>query len=102
MPVLEMPVGSKEYMIVDVRDRLGNIDTLDGVPITFRVLDDEGGERLSWTVGVNGNPSDPDQKMKAMCLIDTTSWTPDEYDLFVKLDVGVESPILGPFRFVVG
>jgi hypothetical protein len=95
--VERLPLGSKEYLVVDVTDRLTNLTSLDGVPLTFSVTDNEGAPKIT-------NQSASNLGMKAYCLIDTNLpalWTPDEYRLTLKLSVGSEVPVLGPFAFKV-
>jgi hypothetical protein len=93
--VERLPLGSKEYLVVDVTERLNNLTTLDDIILTFDVTDNEGTDKI------NDEPA-TNQDMKAYCLIDTTGWRPDEYELSLKMIVGVEAPILGPFPFKVG
>lgn len=90
-----LPLGSKEYLVIDVTDRLNNLTTLDGVAMTFDVTDNEGTSKLS-------NQPASNEGMRAYCLIDTAGWTPDEYRLTLELTIGAETPRLGPFPFKVG
>jgi hypothetical protein len=89
-----LPVGTKEYLIVDVSDRLNNLTTLDGTVITFDVNHENGTEKY------DDEPASNDG-MKVRCLIDTTGWEPDEYGLFITIFAAPEQPRLGPYAFKV-
>lgn len=91
----EYPVGTKEYFVVDVADRLGAIDTLDTYDITFDVIYRETGEKL-----YDAESADNDV-MKIKCLIDTTDWDLGIYQLYTNILATPESPRLGPFEFEV-
>lgn len=93
-----LPLNSKEYLIVNVTDRLKTLTSLDGVTLTYDVTDNEG------TSVIDNQPASS-SGMKAYCLIDTTSpteWIPDEYELYLRISLPPENPILGPFAFKVG
>lgn len=89
-----IPAGSKQDLIVDVTDRLGAITDLGSYTVTFDVKDDEGNAKYT-------NQTATTDGMKALCLIDTTGWTPDDYDLWLTINASPESPRLGPFPFKV-
>jgi hypothetical protein len=91
-----LPVGTKEYLIVDVSDRLDNLTTLDGVVITFDVLSED----IEVNPMYESQPASNDG-MSVKCLIDTTDWDPDEYSLFIDFIAAPEEPRLGPFKFKV-
>lgn len=94
----ELIKGSKEYMPVKVADRLDGISTLDGIVINFRVTNDDDlpDEIVAWTGCVN-------QGMIALPLIDTAlvGFVPGKYNLYVRVNVAPEVPVLGPFEFMV-
>lgn len=85
-----------EPIIVDMRDRLENIADMATVTnLRFDVKDKDGNAEIT-----NGIPTT--DGMKVICLIDTTasSWTEDEYHLYVKYTDGSATPYLfaGKFR----
>ena len=94
--------GSVEPLMVALRDRLGNIETLDDV--TGKLFDvkkksDDSNVHLNqvWFI-------DDDFPMYALCMIDTTvaAYTPgDEYKLYVKWTEGSAQVVKGPLYFRV-
>lgn len=92
----DIPVGSTEYLVVDVTDRLDSITDLTGFTITFDVIPESGGDNLYIAEPATG------EGMLIRCLVDTTDWIPGHYLLYTNLDLGVEKPRLGPFDFRVG
>lgn len=94
MANVELPLGSTEFIPIQIEDRLQNLDTLTGTTVDFRVEDDEGEEVIDWTEATTSG-------MIALCLVDTNGLAKDEYDLFVRLNLAPEFPILGPFRFEI-
>lgn len=94
----ELIKGSKEYMPVKIADRLNGISTLDGIVINFRVTDDADvpAEIVAWTTCVN-------QGMIALPLVDTSlnGFAKGKYNLYVRVNVATEVPVLGPFEFMV-
>lgn len=91
--MVTLPKGTKEYLYVDVTDRLNNITTLDGLTLTYEVKGDEDESVTSGSALHDG--------MLVSCLVDTASLDPDEYDLYVIVDNPPELIRLGPHRFVV-
>lgn len=93
--------GTIEYLVVDVADRLGDVTTLVGTSPVYNVY------RRADNVQVITNLSalvDVSKPMQLRCLIDTsngTTWTAEEYELYVKWTAGAETPEHGPFRFYV-
>jgi hypothetical protein len=94
MADLKIAKGSIEFVPVFVKDRLLALSTLTGITCEFRIDDDNGEEIQDWTVASTVD-------MTAMCLVDSTSLDTDEYDLFLRLTILPEMPILGPFRFEI-
>lgn len=91
----EYPVGTIEYFVVDVTDRLAAITSLDGYTLTFDVVYRETGTKL-----YDAESADNDV-MKIKCLIDTTGWDLGIYQLYTNIVAIPESPRLGPFEFEV-
>lgn len=91
----EYPVGTVEYFIVDVTDRLDAIIDLDGYTLTFDVQFRETGAPL-----YTAEPATNDG-MKILCLLDTTDWAVGPYQLWVTINATPESPRLGPFDFKI-
>jgi hypothetical protein len=90
--------GTKEYLVVDIEDRLGGITTLVGTNPIFdvRVRDATGWVQQNQVVSVN--------VMKALCLIDTTLAgyvAGSVFELFITFTAAPEAPRLGPFAFDV-
>lgn len=88
-------MGTKEIVPIKVTDRLGNLTTLDGVPCTFTVKDRTGNAKYT-NQAIQGNSG-----MTAFCLIDTATWAAGTYRLWLKVPIGAEAPVLGPFEFEV-
>jgi hypothetical protein len=95
--VERLPVGTKEFLVVDVSDALQNLSTLDGTVPTFDVIEEDGTPKIT----AAGGTLDPSRPMAVLCLVDTASWTPAEYRLFVTINAAPEVPRIGPFDFVV-
>lgn len=94
----EYPVGTIEYFVVDVTDRLDAITTLNGYTITFDVKFRET-QAAKYTAQAATNDG-----MKILCLIDTNhggAWAVGPYQLWVTINATPESPRLGPFEFKV-
>ena len=102
-------LGSKESLIVPLKDRLNNITTLASVTNlkfdTKKKMDDSAAESNK-TIAL-----DVDNPMWAICEIDASGSLYDaaddaagetgEYKLYVKYTAGTEAPILGPIFFRV-
>jgi hypothetical protein len=89
-----LPQGTKEYLIVDVEDQLGNITTLSGTSPRYTVKDEADAFKYTNQAGIN-------TVMSAYCLIDTASWAAGLYRLYLRFDALPEVPYLGPFQFEV-
>jgi NADP-dependent 3-hydroxy acid dehydrogenase YdfG len=92
--VEKLAVGTREYLLVDVKDRLSTLTTLDGLAITFDVKDRDGTNKYTAAAATNVG-------MIVRCLVDTAGWTAGKYSLWVNIVVGPETPRLGPFDFEV-
>jgi hypothetical protein len=94
--MIQLTKGTIEHLPVDVRDRLGNLTTLDNSACTYMVRKESDksnalAETQADTIG-----------MTIFCLIDTTSLVEDRYELLVRINVDFnEIPLLGPFDFEV-
>lgn len=94
--------GTVEALMVALRDRLGNINTLEDVD--GKLFDVK---RKTDDVMVTANQIwfiDPDYPMYAICVIDTTlaNFTPgDDYKLYLKWASGAETVVKGPMYFRV-
>jgi hypothetical protein len=89
--------GSVEYVLVHVGDRLENVISLLPLSPSFSVYAPDDTPKQ---VNI---PADTDE-MTAKCLIDTTVggiWPSNTYRLYLKLNAGAETPILGPVEFNV-
>lgn len=94
---VSLPQGTKEYLIVDVEDELGNIATLSGHNPRYTVKDEAGAAKYTDAVGSS-------TVMSAYCMVDTTSgglWAAGLYRLYLRFDATPEVPYLGPFTFEV-
>jgi len=90
-------VGSKEDLIVDVTDTMGNYADLSVLTPKYDVKDKAGVMKMN-----NQNPIAIG--MRLQCLIDTTAggnWTPGHYFLYVRFTAAPEAPVLGPLEFKV-
>jgi hypothetical protein len=92
-----LPVGTKEYLIVDVDDLLNNLITLDGTNPRYDVKDPSGNLKYNQAIATN-------QVMRLYCIIDTALgglWIAGSYRLYVNFTTAPELPRLGPFQFTV-
>lgn len=91
--------GTKEYYVVDLTDRLTQVDDLpsDTSAWKYSTYDNTGAIIDS---ALNGVPQSP---MRLLCLIDTANVLyvsgQTDYRLFVTITIGPETPKLGPFKF---
>jgi len=96
--LVQLNKGTKEHLIVDVADRLGQLTSLEP---TSPVFDVRKRNETDWVMqGTQATPLG----MTAYCLIDTTLAGFDEadtYELFLHFDNAPEAPRLGPMRFEV-
>jgi hypothetical protein len=95
--MIQLSKGTIEHLPVNVRDRLGNLTTLDGVGTTFIVR-----RETDRTEALAESPADT-VGLTAFCLINTTNLVEDRYELLVRLNIpgSNEVPLLGPFDFEV-
>lgn len=101
--------GSIESLIIPLKDRLNNVNTL--ATVTGLVFDTKKKSDNSSCETDKVVVLDPDNPMWAICEIDSTGSNYDpsdpdtgekgEYKLYIKYDVGSESPIIGPIFFRV-
>ena len=92
--------GTKEYLLVNVGDRIENVDDLSALNPTFSVYDPND---TPMQVNVPANVI-AGFLMVAQCLIDTTAgggWPSNKYRLYLSLSASPEAPILGPVVFRV-
>lgn len=89
----EYAVGTKEYFVVEVTDRLENLTTLDPYTITFDVKEKRTGDD-KYT-----DASASNEGMSVLCLLDTSGWDVGRYLLWTTIVAEPESPRLGPFEF---
>ena len=92
-----LPRGTKEYVVVNVSDALGNLLTLSGTTPQYRVLTAAGGEQVTWTTAT-------DVVMKLYCMIDTnlpSLWAASTFRLYCRFTTAPELPILGPYEIEV-
>lgn len=90
----ELAKGTIEYLPVVVSDRLGVLTTLDGLTLQFRIDNEDDSAEVAWT-------SCNSDGMTVLPLIDTTALDELTYKLYVKVSIGPEFPVLGPFEFQV-
>lgn len=89
--------GTQEYYIVELQDRLKQIDDLaaDASAWQFDTYTSAG-------VPIDVNASAVPFLMDLLCLIDTTQASyivGTDYRLYVKMIIGSEHPRIGPFKF---
>ena len=89
--------GSKEHMVIDVDDELGELTTLETAGLQYSVKDRMGDDTSPPMNNLAGDAED----MQARCLIDTTGLDVGQYRLFIKFNALPEVPVLGPFLFQV-
>lgn len=86
--------GTKEIVSVVLTDRLGTITDLSSYAGDFKVTDHSGTTVVQdWTAvtTITG--------MRVDCLVNTVGWDKGRYRLLVRITVGAELPIIGPFDF---
>lgn len=93
--------GTKEYLIVDMTDKLGNLTSLDGTNPRFTVYRDT--DNVKWY----NEQTATNVGMTAYCLVDTSAahtmglWPAGEYRISLHFDTPAESPVVEPGRFTV-
>lgn len=89
--------GTKEHLIVDLKDHTDSIVNLTGLNTRYDVVKKKDGTPMV-TGASAGNTG-----MRAYCLIDTTgaSWTKEIYELYIIIDNLPEVPRIGPVEFSV-
>ena len=89
--------GSKEFLFIDVGDRLKALTTLSGTTPTFDIFRKRDNQQIV-TNQAAGNIG-----MTAQCLVDTTpaAFEVGIYNLYLKFASAPEAPRLGPFEFKV-
>lgn len=90
-----LALGTKEYLVVRVRDRLNRIIDLASSNPTYDIR--EKGS-ASWVA--QNSPADT-EGLNALCLVDTDTWDVGTYELFLDFTNSPELPRLGPFSFDV-
>lgn len=92
-----LPKGTKEVITLDITDKLGNIDTLDGAGGVFDV------RMRGQDTWILQNEPITNLGMEAYCLIDTapSQWKTTTYELFVKFNALPEQPRVGPVVFEI-
>jgi hypothetical protein len=97
MPV-DLPKGTKEYVVVEVTDALNNLVTLEGTTPKFDVKYQDESFKIT-----QGTPVI--QIMKLFCMIDTRTvpgdWPAGDYRIYVDFTTAPELPRIGPFPFSV-
>lgn len=96
---MKFTIGTREYMVVEITEVLGEILTLDLATITFDVYDS-----TNETLIVDNSSSVLVDGLQIRCLIEPDEdWEPDEYYLYVKINglPSDEQPRLGPIPFTV-
>jgi hypothetical protein len=92
--------GTKEYLIVDMTDKLGALSSLDGTNPRFTVYNPS-------NVKIYDEQTASNVGMTVYCLCDTSAahpsglWPPAEYRLSLHFDTPAESPVVEPGRFTV-
>lgn len=95
--MIRIPKGSKEFLIVDVEDRLEQITDLTGTNPTYDVKLRDATSNLLTAQSANIGPG----LMQLECLVDTSSWALGTYYLFISFNNSPEIPRIGPFEFEV-
>lgn len=90
-----LTLGTKEYLVINIIDRLQHITTLDGTSPKFDIR-----ERGSDTWELQ-NQNATTEGMTVYCLVDTSDWNVGTYELFLDFTSAPENPRLGPFDFYV-
>lgn len=97
---LELPQGTKEYIVATVADALAGIADLATTTPQYKVLKADDSDQIAWT-NITGGAI---QLMKLYCMIDTNTpslWPGGSYRLYLRFTTAPELPVLGPFDFEV-
>lgn len=85
--------GSIETMVIEVVDELGVLGTLP-VGARYSIFDTDGNsEQANLVPTIDG--------MTALCVIDSSGLTIDDYNLYLTFTSSPDTPRLGPYRFRV-
>lgn len=94
---VNIALGTKEYLFVDVEDSTGVTTSLAAATPKFDVLDAADVVKINQATPTIAN-------MRLSCLVDasnTATFPVGVYRLFVNFTVGSEVPRLGPFTFYI-
>lgn len=93
--MISLPKGTKEFLVIEVKDKLENLTSLDDADsVLFDVNTGEDVPVLSDSVAETDG-------MNAFCLVDTSGMDEGDYELFLKIDIPPQRPVLGPYKFYV-
>lgn len=87
--------GSVETLVVELYDRLDEVTDLAANNPRYTVIEVSTGD-TKYT-----DQAATTDIMNVLCQIDTTTWTEGDYDLFVRLTIGSDTPYLYAGRFRV-
>lgn len=98
MEDVKLTLGTIENLVLDVKDRLGTLTTLDGHNVTFDWREKNATDWEGQGVGATN------VGMRVFCLINTSAWAVSKigrYELYLRFQNLPETPRLGPFEFRV-
>jgi len=95
---VNLPKGTKEYVVVEVTDELNNLVDLTSTTPKFDVKKEDNSLVITQATPVI-------QVMKLFCMIDTRTspgtWPAGEYRVYVDFTTAPELPRIGPFPFTI-
>jgi hypothetical protein len=98
---LSIPKGSLEVLYVSVTDRLEQLTTLDTAAISYEVWDNESDVDSPLGPQLSGGCSNEGMTVITN-PVDTAMLEEGPHRLFIRMVMGAEDIVLGPFDFIVG
>jgi len=99
--VIDVLVGSKETLLIDLDDALNNLSDLSVAGAEFKVNAKRTGTLMqNWSA----IQTYLDKPMRAGCLVDTSmpgNWATGRYEIRLRFTSNLDTPIVGPFEFSV-
>ena len=100
MSHIDVTIGSKETLLIDLDDALDNLTDLSTTNCEFKVTKNKTTLMQNWSA-IQTYVSKP---MRAGCLVDTTTpgvWTSGRYQIYLRFVDNPDTPVVGPFEFSV-
>lgn len=98
---IDVLVGSKETLLIDLDDALDNLSDLSTASCEFKVNAKRTGTLMQNWSAIQTYVSKP---MRAGCLVDTSMpgpWATGRYEIRLRFVDNPDTPVVGPFEFSV-